>query len=193
MSAELSSVEEKRQLKLLAETRTRHHRALVNSGIARRILDTEAPVNFMQNGDEFTEGTLLYPTRKKVADIAIGSLWGIRQTVSGSCAKAPQDLGEWGTYLRQFPDADMVMLGRIEAHRDNGWGVNTIYVGIQQKRDSLEKGFMPLDGVEAADLTELGILLGEVKEIRESRDLSCLDPGSLINTTISRHAPTPMP
>ncbi len=193
MSIELSPDEEQRQLRILTMTRTRHHRDLVESGIARRILDAEAPVNYMQNADDFTEGTLLYPTRRKVEDIAIGSLWGIKETISGSCKRAPQNLGEWGYYLQKYPNADMVMLGRIDAHKNNGWGLTTIYVGIQRERDSELKGFLQLDGVEAADLTVLGRLLGELKEVRESQDLTCLDPDSLINSTIGRHAPTPMP
>lgn len=189
---ELSTKEEKRQLRVLTELRTRHHNRLVDSGIARRILDAEAPVNYLQNGDDFTEGTLFYPTRKKVAELAIGSLWGIEETVSGSCVNAPQDLAQWGAYLHLFPNADIVMLGRIEAH-NNGWGVNTIYVGMQHERDSLSDSFMPLNGVEQADILVLGELLDEVKTVRESQDLTCLDPDSLVNTTIGRYAPTPMP
>lgn len=193
MSLDLSPEEEKRQLGILTELRTRHHEFLVNSGIARRVLDAEAPVNFMQNGDDFTEGTLFYPTRKRIFDIAVGILGGIRETISGSCQSAPQDFREWSEYLNRYPEADMVNLDRIEAQRDNGCVISTIYVGIQQKRDSLEDGFIPIDGVEMVDLIDLGRLLHEVKTAKEALNLSCLDEEYLINTGIGRFAPTPLP
>jgi hypothetical protein len=193
MSDILSPEEERRQLGVLSELRNRHHTTLVTSGIAQRVLDVGAPVNYLQNGDDFTEGTLLFPTRKKILEVAIGTLCGIRETISGSCTSAPQDIGEWFEYLDQYPDADLVKLGRIEAHRNNGWEIATIFVGIQQKRDSLENGFIPFDGVEVSDLIDLSKLLHEVKVAKESLNLSCLDPDSLMNTTIGRYAPTPLP
>jgi hypothetical protein len=192
MSIELSSEDEARQLKILTELRNRQHRLLVESGIARRMLDAKVPVNYMQNGDDFTEGTLLYPTRTELSQTAIGRLWGVRETISGSCRQAPQNLEAWRDFFYEHPHSDVVMLGRLEA-LEKGYSQSTIYTGIQLERGNPDVGIIPMNGIQSSDATDLGQLLKEVEEKHASGELSCLEPGSLVNLTIGRFGPTPLP
>lgn len=190
--SELAPEEEAIQRAALTRLRNRHHHHLVTTGVARRMLDAHVPVNYMQNADEFTEGTLLFPFRQKVGQIAIGILWGGAESISGSCRTAPQDLDEWGRFLHVFPNADALMLSRLDAH-ERGYSQATIFAGIQLVRGELEAGIMPLDGIEPDDVVELGGLIREVDERHLSGELSCLEPETLVNLTISRVAPIPLP
>lgn len=189
---ELAPDEEARQLAVLTKLRVKQHLLLVESGIARRILDASVPMNYMKNSDDFTEGTLLYPARKKVGDMAIGALWGGEATVSGSCVHAPRVLGGWYERGKLLPAEDMILLGRLDALH-NGWQSSLVYAGLQHQRGDLSLGFTPLDNISGADLLQMGELIAEVEQVREAEGLTSLDQETLVNTEIGRHGPTPMP
>lgn len=182
---------EARELQLLTRIRTQHHLALVETGVARRIIDADIPINYMANKDEITEGTLFFPRRSPLSKTSIGVTWGGSASLSGSCSLLPQDLGGWMDLINEFPDADVLMLGRLDAH-PRGWGVATVFTGIQLTRNA-EVGIIPLDGVSIEDQLVITGMMREVQGLIDEGQLTCIDDDSLINDSMERHGPTPMP
>ncbi len=192
MSIELSPDEESRQLRTLTKLRNRQHRLLIDSGIARRMLDADVPINWLKDSSEFTEGTLLYPIRRQLSETAIGRLYGIKDTIAGSCEQLPQDHKGWSDFFSQYPLVDAVLLGRLEA-LPNGFNRSNIHAGIQLERSNPDAGVIPMDGILHTDIMGIVGMLGEVEELRETEELSCLDPDILINVALSRNGPIPLP
>src|SRR5579885_1489802 len=132
---ELSREEEARQLSELTKLRTRHHELLVRSGIARRIIDAEVPINYLSHKAEITEATLVYPTRQWLPGTAIGILWGTRESFSGSSLRLPQSITKWLEFIKRYTRSDSIMLSRVDALQcREGYSVNAFDIGVQLDR-----------------------------------------------------------
>jgi hypothetical protein len=194
MAIELTSSEHNRQLTLLKKLRYRHHARLGATGIAQRAFDEPIPINFIRNVDQFTESTLLFPLRKKLGDVPIGRLWGGSASYSVSCNALPQNIHDWLAFLRMFPDADVLKVGRHDAAHRGGWQRSIIDVGVQLDRADKDRGILPLDGIAREDAVAVSGLILEVETLRQANRLTALNADTLQNEDLTiNHGPYPLP
>lgn len=185
---EFTPEENEKQLTLLGEVRNRHHNKLVYEGIGQRIMDAIVPVNYMGNTKEITEATLLFAGRQKLGSMAIGMLWG-GDSIAASC-NLIEDIF---AFVGEYPDSDVVVMNRLDA-RPRGWDQSYFTAGIQQIDSNGPTGnLFPLDGIETADLGVLAEMVNELESLRISGDLSCLSEEGLMNASIARNGPVPLP
>ena len=183
---------EARQLAKLSPFRTRHNRILIDAGIGRRILDSRSPVNTFGSSSEFSEATLLYPTRKKLGNMTLEKLCGIPSSFSDSCSELPQSEADWQELLLTQPDAFAIQLGRVDADGRGGYSQTVVFAGVQLDRSLSPLTVLEFKGIEKADASEFAGMLDEVDSYRSLYELSCLDEETLINTSIMTNGTTPL-
>ena len=186
--------ERARQLKVLGELRTRQQEFLIESGIARRIViaDSSARSDPTASG-EFTERTLLFPTRQALGGMAIAKLTGGLDSLSERGSNLPQSSEAWNQFVGVNPTADVVLVGRVDVSVDGGWRERQFQTGIQLVRGIPEAGGISLDLVLPEDLSALMRLLKEVEDTRFDKAVTCIDQEKLINLTIPSTGPLPRP
>lgn len=175
------------QMRRLTQVRTAHHHRLVESGAARRILDAASPVNYMVNTSEFGEGTLLFPSRATIGGTAIGMLWGSGGSLAPSIASSAEAL-----QMIEDGVGDIIYLRRLEALH-GGYEVSGATTGVLRDMKNPLRQATPLDGIRTEDHQTVIEILAEVEEIYQSGKLPCLDPETLVNTTLARPGLYPMP
>jgi hypothetical protein len=194
---EISPEESDRQLSVLTRLRTNQHRFLIESGIARRVLDAEIEANSGKDSSEFTEATLLFPIRHSLSSIPIGRLVGVDSSLVGCISKnnnpiLTNSIAGAFNFFDRHPDAYEICIHRVDAIK-HGFKINGLTLGIQLDKNDPGQRNIALDGIEKSDIYEVLGLLKEVESYKSSGELSCLDGEKLVNVHIDRDGPTPMP
>ncbi len=176
---ELSKEQIIEQQEQLAELRDQHYRELVESGAARRIIDSPAITNFDRPKTTLTEGTMLYPFRHPQWNLSLmqgDPIYmdaGIRRPVSVMHDPLLRILGDQNT------ENYVLYMGRCEPIL-NGYSMCGYAAGLIFDMPSAialnQEPYVSFAGIEKTDLQLIERQISEISAFAIEKSLDIIDP-----------------
>jgi hypothetical protein len=181
----LSNDEVLRQQSLMADMREQHQRELMESGSVSRLIGSSALSNTYADRSTFTEGTFVYPSRKRVGWLR-GQIYEnlITDLGFGGTPESHEPLVTTMVDSRVSPSWAFVV-SRFDYTDTNGSNRSSGYMlGVQLSAEAHEIAgtdtpLLPVAGIAQEDLVLVARQLGEIAALKDELNLTLISSETL--------------